>query len=51
MVQALTDSNRPRMANERKPICLVKYGIRQLAATQETNRFGGCPSRGDHGPR
>lgn len=51
VVQALTDSNRPRMVDDRKPIWLVKYGVRQLAATQETNGVGGCPSRGDCGPR
>lgn len=50
VAQVLKGSDRPRIANDRKPIWLVKYYARQLAVTQATSGVGGCPSRGDCGP-
>lgn len=47
MVQVLKDSDSPRVANDRKPIWLVKYGARQLVVTQATSGVEGSPSRGD----
>ena len=51
VVQVLKGSDRPRIANDRKPIWLLKYGARQLAVTQATSGVKGRPSRGDCGPR
>ena len=36
VVQVLMSGNRPKMADDRKIIWLVKYGARQLAVTQPT---------------